>query len=83
MVADSDDDCESEDVGTVDVVVGFPDEANETDLDSDDEDNPDGNPSHLGRGLLQAPCTIRGLKMKKVKTKSMKSQKSAEMAWHS
>ena len=73
MAADSDDDCESEeDIGTVDVVVGFPNEVNEMDLDLDDDDNPDGNPSHFGRGLLQAPCTIRGLRMKKAKTKSQK-----------
>lgn len=46
---------------TIDIIMGFPEDNDDTDEDSDDDERPDGDVSHLGRQILQAPCIIDGL----------------------
>ena len=48
----------------MDIALGMPDEEEMTDEDSDKEDQPDANPSHLGRRTLNEPVEISGLSLR-------------------
>lgn len=49
-----------ENAKSIDIIVGFPDEVDDTDEDSDHEERPDAEPAHFGRRILQAPCQVTG-----------------------
>ncbi len=61
-------DGEIENEAAFDVAIGMPDENDETDCDSDNEDSPTCDPTHLGKGILTAPCELQRVGKKKDET---------------
>lgn len=67
----------------VDVALGMPDENEQTDEDSDKEDQPENDPSCLGRGVLQSTAFVSGLNLEPRLPEDVpkKKKKNVNLEW--